>query len=267
MTRRPARSAGALAAGLVLGAVVVIAAPSPAMASTPWPGHPHRHLVGHTVHRGDTATGLAVRFHAWTAELIALNRLGRGAVLRVGERIRIPVVDRGHRRHHHARHHARHRHAHRTRHHHAHHARHPWRHSRMSRDQVRRVIVAKARHHRVPRNLALAIAWQESGWQQHLVSSAHAAGVMQLLPSTGRWMSLRAHRRLNIYGTRDNVLGGVLLLHYLLGHTRHDRAAIGAYYEGLGAVRQSGLYPSTKRYVRSVTAIRAHLRRTGHPPL
>ena len=41
---------------------------------------------------GDTATGLAVRFHAWTAELISHNHLGSTATLRVGQRIRIPVV-------------------------------------------------------------------------------------------------------------------------------------------------------------------------------
>ncbi|QWZ06339.1 LysM peptidoglycan-binding domain-containing protein [Nocardioides panacis] len=57
-----------------------------------WPGHPGRRLVGYTVRRGDTATGLAVRFHAWTRELRSLNHLGRHGRLYAGERIRIPVV-------------------------------------------------------------------------------------------------------------------------------------------------------------------------------
>ena len=47
-----------------------------------------RKIVRYTVREGDTPSGLAVRFHAWTAELIEMN----GASLRVGERIRIPVV-------------------------------------------------------------------------------------------------------------------------------------------------------------------------------
>ena len=135
----------------------------------------------------------------------------------------------------------------------------------MRRERVRQVIALRAGRHRVPKKLALAIAWQESGWQQHVISSANAVGVMQLLPATGRWMSLYAGKRLNIYGTRDNVRGGILLLRYLLDHTRHDRSAIGAYYQGLGAVRSHGLYPDTRHYVRSVKAIRKSLRRTGHP--
>ena len=51
------------------------AAPSAARA-TPWPGHPDRAIVRHVVRPGETAAGLAVRYRAWTAELIQLNRLG-----------------------------------------------------------------------------------------------------------------------------------------------------------------------------------------------
>ncbi len=57
-----------------------------------WPLHPGRRLVRHTVRPGDTATGLAVRYHAWTRELRSLNHLGRHGTLYVGQRIRIPVV-------------------------------------------------------------------------------------------------------------------------------------------------------------------------------
>ncbi len=80
-----------------------------------WPGHPGRRIVRHTVRPGDTATGLAVRYHAWTRELRALNHLGRHGRLYVGERIRIPVVVAALRAHHRHRHHtAKH---HTTRHH------------------------------------------------------------------------------------------------------------------------------------------------------
>lgn len=268
----PVRLGAALVLGLVCSTLGGLAAGS-AAASTPWPGHPGRHLVGHTVRPGDTATGLAVRYHAWTRELISLNHLGPAAVLRTGQHIRIPVVDAAASRHRphtkqHAKHHARQGHHHRHRGHRGHRAKqraHPWRHSHMRRERVRKVIERRAGRNRVPAKLALAIAWQESGWQQHVISSANAVGVMQLLPATGRWMSLYAGKRLNVYGTRDNVRGGVLLLRYLLDHTRHDRRAIGAYYQGLGAVRSHGLYPETRHYVRSVKAIRKNLRRTGHP--
>ena len=46
----------------------------------------------HTVRPGDTATGLAVRYHAWTDELLRLNHLGSRGTLHRGQVLRIPVV-------------------------------------------------------------------------------------------------------------------------------------------------------------------------------
>ena len=54
-----------------------------------WPGHPGRAIVRYRVKPVDTATGLAVRFHAWTRELRSINHLGRHAHLYVGQRIRV----------------------------------------------------------------------------------------------------------------------------------------------------------------------------------
>lgn len=269
----------ALAVGTVLGAVVTlgttvgsVVVAAPASASTPWPGHPGRHLVRHVVRRGETATGLAVRFHAWTRELIHLNHLGRHGDLYVGQVIRIPVVDRSQRPAHHrrTRHHAVRHHA--VRHHPVRHRstaalsrnerlrRAGWRGFDLSRARVRALIVGSARRHHVPADLALAIAWQESGWQQPLVSAAGAIGVMQLLPSTGRWMSGVVGRPLQLRHVRDNIHGGVELIRVLRGATHGDQNAIAAYYEGLGAVRTHGWYADTVHYVRSVRAIRHRIR-------
>ena len=41
----------------------------------------------------------------------------------------------------------------------------------------------------------LAIAYQESGWNQRAVSPANAVGVMQVIPDSGRWASDLAGRR------------------------------------------------------------------------
>lgn len=229
----------------------------------PWPGHPDRHLVTHVVRRGDTATGLAKRYRAWTRELIALNRLGKGARLHVGKRIQIPVVTSVAR---------------------AQQPRkkapaakkksaaarpaavvRPWRNAGMSRTQVRDLIVRTAKQHGVPPRLALAVAWHESGWRQPLVSSAGAIGVMQVLPSTGEWMRPYAGRPLQLHDTRDNVLAGVLTLKVLRASTRSDRRAIAAYYQGLGAVRRHGIYQVSRPYVANVQAVRSRLARTGHP--
>jgi soluble lytic murein transglycosylase-like protein len=249
-------AAGALVAAAALLLTVLTSAPAEAR-GRPWPGHPDRTLVGHVVRPGETATGLAVRFHAWTRELVALNRLGRDATLRVGERIRIPVVVSAARKHRVA-------------------APAPaapapppsraeqlraqgWRHWRMTRDQVRQALAHEARRLGVPVKLALAVGWQESGWHQPLRSSAGALGVMQVLPGTGLWMSLYAGRPLDLRETHDNVTAGVTLLRVLLDETRTTRRAVAAYYQGLGAVRRHGLYPDTRRYVASVQAIRQRL--------
>jgi soluble lytic murein transglycosylase-like protein len=249
-------AAGALVAAAALLLTVLTSAPAEAR-GRPWPGHPDRTLVGHVVRPGETATGLAVRFHAWTRELVALNRLGRHATLRVGERIRIPVVVSAARKHRAAA---------------------PataaptpppsraeqlraqgWRHGRMTRDQVRQALAHEARRLGVPVKLALAVGWQESGWHQPLRSSAGALGVMQVLPGTGLWMSLYAGRPLDLRETHDNLTAGVTLLRVLLDQTRTTRRAVAAYYQGLGAVRRHGLYPDTRRYVASVQAIRQRL--------
>lgn len=252
-----------------LALVVALTLVAPASASArgkPWPGHPDRRLVSHVVQPGDTATGLATRYHAWTRELIALNDLGPRALLRVGDRIRIPVVVSAAR---------------------ADRARRPaaepkrpgtrsdreeqvspkaarmraagWRHWRMSRTEVRAAITRAAQRRDVPVRLARAVAWQESGWHQPLRSSAGALGVMQVLPTTGLWMSLYLGRPLNLRDTHDNIAAGVMLLRVLLDETRSTRRAVAAYYQGLSGVRRHGMYPETRRYVRSVLALRDRL--------
>ena len=286
----PRRARGrALAAAAAVGVLAPAIALVPAAALAPasaraWPGHSDRALVRHVVTRGETATGLAVRFHAWTDELIRLNHLGPTGRLVRGRVVSIPVVlSAVHRAHpapaprHHVPHHVRHvqHHVRHVRHHHPHrpplllHSVTPrprgWLHADMSRHQVRVLVSRVAQHYHVPRVMALAIAWQESGWQQRRVSTTGALGVMQVMPGTGRWMRWYAGRVLRLKDTHDNVQAGVLTLRVLRAWTRRDKYAIAAYYQGLGAVRAHGLYRDTRRYVGSVRAIERSLVRTGSP--
>ena len=109
-------------------------------------------------------------------------------------------------------------------------------------------------------SLAQAIGWQESGFNNDLVSSAGARGVMQILPGTWDWIqrSLTAGMALAPASAADNVRGGVLLLHSLLAATGGDPAmAAAGYYQGLPSVRQNGLYSDTQQYVNTVMALRA----------
>jgi LysM repeat protein len=111
----------------------------------------------------------------------------------------------------------------------------------------------------VPPSLADAIAWQESGFNNDLVSSADARGVMQILPGTWQWIQNSLDTGgppLAPASAADNVRGGVLMLHSLLDATGGDPAmAAAGYYQGLPSVQQHGLYPDTQRYVLSVLAL------------
>ena len=107
--------------------------------------------------------------------------------------------------------------------------------------------------------LAKGLAWHESGWQQDVVSSAGAIGVMQLIPSAS------AHAADTLIGVPtldplvldDNVRMGVRYLDSLLDNFGGDvRLAVAAYYQGERAVREIGLYQETERYVANVLANR-----------
>jgi LysM repeat protein len=110
----------------------------------------------------------------------------------------------------------------------------------------------------VPASLAAAIAWQESGFNNDLVSSADARGVMQILPGTWQWIqqSLDTGPPLAPASAADNVRGGVLMLHSLLNATGGDPAmAAAGYFQGLPSVQQHGMYPDTQKYVQNVLAL------------
>src|SRR4051794_20236828 len=110
----------------------------------------------------------------------------------------------------------------------------------------------------VPASLASAIAWQESGFNNAMVSSANARGVMQVLPGTWDWVQKNlALRQLDPANPIDNVGAGVLYLGRLLRESGGDPAmAAAGYYQGLASVRRNGMLPETRRYVDNVLALR-----------
>lgn len=126
-----------------------------------------------------------------------------------------------------------------------------------SKAQVQRMIAASARRHGVPVSLALALAYQESGFQQRVVSPVDAIGAMQVLPSTGASLGRLHGRSFDLLKASDNVEAGVLLLRDLLQATRSVDAALAGYYQGLGSVARVGLLPQTKQYARNVQLLRA----------
>ncbi len=126
--------------------------------------------------------------------------------------------------------------------------------------QMRALVAATARTLGVDPALALAVAYQESGFDQTAVSPANAIGTMQVIPSSGEWASQMAGRSLNLLDPKDNVTAGVLILRALV-RTAPDRpSAIAGYYQGLASVVSNGMYPDTRRYVANVQTLMTRFR-------
>ena len=109
-----------------------------------------------------------------------------------------------------------------------------------------------------PSSLAAAIAWQESGFNNAMISPANARGVMQVMPGTWSWVQANlSQARLDPSSPTDNVKAGSLYLAHLLRETNGDPAlAAAGYYQGLASVRRIGMLPETRRYVANVLALR-----------
>jgi LysM repeat protein len=127
-----------------------------------------------------------------------------------------------------------------------------------SRSHVRDLIRASARRHGVPTSLALALSYQESGFQQRVVSPVDAIGVMQVLPSTGRSLGRMHGRTYDLLKAEDNVEAGVTLISDLLRATGSVQKALAGYYQGLGSLGRVGYLPQTRAYIKNILLLRTH---------
>ena len=125
------------------------------------------------------------------------------------------------------------------------------------RDATRRLIVEEARRFGVRPAFALAVAWQESGWQQGVTSSAGAVGVMQLLPATGEWVGeAMLGRSVDLADPRQNVRAGVrLLAHYLDRYDGNRDLVLAAYYQGQTAADRHGVFRVSRPYIASIKVL------------
>jgi hypothetical protein len=114
-----------------------------------------------------------------------------------------------------------------------------------------------ANHYDLSVPLLEAIAWQESGWQQNVVSSAGAVGTGQILPSTASFVSTDlVGMPLNIKSQSDNIRMSAALLSYLADLEGNNRCkTIAAYYEGSINLSRFGAFPDTQQYVADVEAL------------
>jgi peptidoglycan hydrolase-like protein with peptidoglycan-binding domain len=122
---------------------------------------------------------------------------------------------------------------------------------------VRARLAYWARYYGIRPRLVKALAWQESGFQQHVRSSVGAHGVMQVRPQTWSYVEMVLLGRKIPHGMDGNIHVGVAYLRQLLHEFDFNvRLAVGAYNQGPAGVRAHGLYPKTRRFVANVLALR-----------
>ncbi|WP_179429274.1 lytic transglycosylase domain-containing protein [Spelaeicoccus albus] len=204
------------------------------------------------VKSGDTLFGIALKFHTTVDALQKANGMGDSTVVRTGQTLRtsskkLPHVAKSFsgRDYPDETHHA----------------------AQINKDALlranlpsseamQRMVAEVARAYGVDPALAQAVAYQESGFHMAVVSPANAIGTMQVVPSSGRWASGLAGRKLNLLSPKDNVTAGVVILKYLTTHAKKESKAIAGYYQGYSSVTHNGMYDDTRRYVNNVQTLK-----------
>jgi LysM repeat protein len=200
--------------------------------AVPAPAAPALRWMAYRVGPGDTLDGIAARFHTSAALIAARNHLPASLIIDLGATLYLPAggsfatPERGAPS------------------------------GGPGPSVIRSMIVATARDYGVDPALALAVAWQESGWNQDVISVTQAVGAMQVEPETGVFVGrYLLHRSLNLSVAADNVDAGVAMLGLLLREAP-PAVAVAGYYQGLASVRSRGMFPDTRRYVADVLALR-----------
>ncbi|HEX5583369.1 LysM peptidoglycan-binding domain-containing protein [Gaiella sp.] len=200
----------------VPGAKAAVATTKPA--STPKPRTPR---LAHTVSAGESFFSIAQRYHVSPWRLAQQNRLRLMSTIVPGQQLALP----------------------------------PSAHLGVAGPAVGQTTVTAAidrwaGYYGVDPKLARALAWMESGFQEDVVSSAGAIGVMQLLPQTWEWVDTVLLGESTPRTYDGNVRAGVRYLRWQLDQFDGDvRLALAGYYQGARAVRQRGLFDDTKQYV------------------
>jgi len=180
----------------------------------------------YVVHPGDSLTAIATHYGTSVSALLSANRVLDPNRIVIGMRLSIPAVTAN---------------VGST-------ASAPW--------SVRGLITTWAGYYGVDAGLALAVAWQESGFNESVTSSTGAVGVMQVEPYTASRISTLLGRPFNLYVTNDNVQAGVFwlsnLLRYYGGNTT---LAVAAYYQGTRSIAVNGFFTDTRQYVRDVLSL------------
>jgi LysM repeat protein len=125
-------------------------------------------------------------------------------------------------------------------------------------DDYEAILEDAAAEFGVPAALIKALAWQESGWNQFVVSFAGAVGLMQVTPWTAEWALATLIPDATAWQTDPvaNARMGVAILHHWLERSDWSvETALGAYYQGWRSLHEIGVYEETTVYIASVLSL------------
>jgi N-acetylmuramoyl-L-alanine amidase len=196
------------------------------IAAQPQPGYsaadPSRSNMFYVVQPGDTLSSIAARYRVAPYALKLANRILNPDFIAIGWRLTIPSG---------------------------------W--AIYAPSAARSTISSYAQAYGIEPPLALAVGWQESGFNQTAVSQTGAVGVMQVEPYTAQRVSQLLGRPFNLYSLDDNAHAGVFWLAHLVAfYGGNERLAVAAYYEGTKAVARYGFFQDTVQYVNDVMALK-----------
>ncbi len=220
-----------LAALLLFGSVMVSGSQPAAHAANPGTGNA---CNWYRVQRGDTLSGIALRYHSNIWTLAKVNNIWNVNLIFVGQNLCIPyrqgssssngnaasgLLPDGTVR---------------------------WYDYNAlewsTRSQVTTLLRQAAAIYHLPANLLLAIAWQESGWTQHVIARDGGIGVMQLMPYTAQSLNASTGVRRDPYHLWDNINLGAIYLSYLWHNFGGNLVkVVSAYNEGGWAVIHRGI--------------------------
>lgn len=201
--------------------------------------------VIYVVQSGDTLSEIGVRVGASSRQLAEMNGLADRHTIRVGQKLHVPasggISSVGT-------------------------ASYPQLPDRIVSRPERMALIGVFEHwaaaNELPVDLLMAVAWQESGWNNAAISSKGAVGVGQIMPNTGVWVAadLIGRPELDTTNPEDNIRISARYLRWLLDYTGDETLAIASYYQGPGSVGQGELFESTTSYIENVQIHRQFFR-------
>jgi peptidoglycan hydrolase-like protein with peptidoglycan-binding domain len=190
-------------------------------------------LGRYVVKPGDSLTAIARKHGTTLSKLARLNKLNPAHALLIGTKLRLPMSVP---------------------------APPPTAVSATNAGSVRASLDRWSAHYGIDPSLARALAWMESGYNNDVVSSVGAQGVMQLLPTTWDYVEQVLIRAKVSHDAEGNVHVGLAYLNHLLNAFNGDeQLALAAWYQGERSVKTTGPYKVSKAFVADVLALKQRM--------